>query len=143
MNKVLKFRWMATTAVLCVLSALAAPQLGQIIKILGVNEIVKRYGKDIDREFNKMIKRSPSTVTTTKVVPIITGGIGSRKAVGIVQVSGPKARIGTVKAVAQVEQEFLGQLRIQAMIPIASEQIIENMHPVEQVGVTGIVDIKL
>ena len=143
MNRIRKIFAFGAIALTIAGTAIAAPQLKQLIKVLGVNALINQYGKDIDKELNKMIKRSPNSTTATKVVPILTGGIGSRKSVGMVQVSGPKARVETVKAVAQIEQEFLGELRIQAMIPIASDKIVENMHPVEQVGVTGIIDLKL
>ncbi len=128
--------------------ALLAPfvpaQIGQLIKLVGIWEVTRKYGKEIDKEFNKLIKRDPKTTTTTKVVPIVTGGIGSRNAIGMVQVSGPKAQVDKVKAVAQLEQDLFGkEIRIRAMVPMASEEYKDGVKPVEQVGVTGIVDFKL
>ena len=129
-------------AVLC--APVASAQIGKLIKLLGVWEVTKRFGGEIDREFNKLIKRDPKAPVSTKVVPIITGGIGSRNAVGMVQISGPKAQVDKVKSVAQLEQGLFGkEIQIRAMIPIESENMTSDMDPVEQVGVTGIVDFKL
>jgi hypothetical protein len=62
----------------------------------------------------------------------------------MVQISGPKAQVDKVKSVAQLEQGLFGkEIQIRAMIPIESENMTSDMHPVEQVGVTGIVDFKL
>ncbi len=128
--------------------ALLAPfvpaQIGQLIKLVGIWEVTRKYGGEIDKEFNKLIKRDPKTTTATKVVPIITTGVGSRNAIGMVQVSGPKAQVDKVKAVAQLEQDLFGkEVRIRAMVPMASEKYTDGVKPVDQVGVTGIVDFKL
>ena len=117
-------------AVLC--APVASAQIGKLIKLLGVWEVTKRFGGEIDREFNKLIKRDPKAPVSTKVVPIM------------VQISGPKAQVDKVKSVAQLEQGLFGkEIQIRAMIPIESENMTSDMHPVEQVGVTGIVDFKL
>jgi hypothetical protein len=126
------------------IAPIATPQVGQILKILGVREVVKRFGGDINNALNKLEKRDAKSALMTKVVPIISGGIGSRQAVGMVQVSGPKKNLDTVKAVAQIEQDLFGkEIRIRAMIPIDQDTIAKDIKPVDQVGVTGIVDIKL
>ena len=127
-----------------ILAPFVPAQIGKLIKIVGIWEITRRYGNDIDKEFNKLIKRAPTTKTATKVVPIVTGGINSRNAIGMVQVSGPKAQVDKVKAVAQLEQDILGnEVRIRAMVPMATEQWTSGVTPVEQVGVTGVVDFKM
>lgn len=126
------------------MAPIAAPQLGEILKVLGVWEVTKRYGKDINNAFNKMVKRDAASSKLTKVVPIISGGIGSRQAVGMVQVSGPKKYLDRVKAVAQLEQDLFGkELKIRAMVPIDKDTITDNIRPVDQVGITGIVDLKI
>jgi hypothetical protein len=48
-----------------------------------------------------------------------------------------------VKAVAQPEAKVFGELRIRALIPVESKNVIQNIKKVEGVGVTGIVDLKL
>lgn len=130
------------------LGALIAPfavgQIGQIIKVLGVREVVKRFGGDINSALNKMIKRDPKSAAMTKVVPVISGGIASRQAVGMVQVCGPRRQVEKVKAVAQLEQDMFGrEIKIRAMIPIDSDTIEKDIKPVDEVGITGIVDLKL
>ena len=123
---------------------IAAPQVGQIIKLLGIREVVKRFGPDINKALNKMVKRDPKSALMTKVVPVISGGISSRQAVGLVQVCGPKSQVDKVKAVAQLDQDMFGkEIKIRAMIPIDQDTIANDIKPVDEVGITGIVDLKL
>jgi hypothetical protein len=144
MRKLTRTRLVLAVLGTALLAPFAVPQIGQIIKVIGIWEVTRKYGKEINDGFNKLIKRDPRTTTSTKVVPIISGGVGSRQAIGMVQVSGPKLQIDKVKAVAQLEQDLFGkEVRIRAMVPMASETISSNVTPVEQVGVTGIVDFKL
>jgi hypothetical protein len=144
MNRITKIRIGAAVIGVAILTPFAVPQIGKIIKVIGVWEVTRKYGGEINDAFNKLIKRDPRTTTSTKVVPIVSGGIGSRQAIGMVQVSGPKLQVDKVKAVAQLEQDLFGkEVRIRAMVPMASETISNNVTPVEQVGVTGIVDFKL
>ncbi len=134
----------APILMVALLAPIATPQIGQLIKLVGIWEVTKRYGGDVNNAFNKLVKRDPEASKMTKVVPIISGGIGGRKAVGMVQVSGPKRYLDTVKAVAQLEQDLFGkEIRIRAMIPIDQDTIAKDIKPVEQVGITGIVDLKL
>ncbi len=134
----------APILMVALLAPIATPQIGQLIKLVGIWEVTKRYGGDVNNAFNKLVKRDPESSKMTKVVPIISGGIGGRKAVGMVQVSGPKRYLDTVKAVAQLEQDLFGkEIRIRAMIPIDQDTIAKDIKPVEQVGITGIVDLKL
>lgn len=135
----------APIAVVALLAPIAFPQnIGQLIKLVGVWEVTKRFGNDINKSFNSLVKRDAKSAALTKVVPIISGGVGSRQAVGMVQVSGPKKYLDTVKAVAQLDQDILGkEVKIRAMIPIDQDTIGKSIKPVEQVGITGIVDLKL
>jgi hypothetical protein len=129
------------------IAGFAAGQLGigKLVKVIGIWAVTEKFGEDINKGFNKLIRRAPDTKTATKVVPIITAGISSRNAVGMVQVSGPRNMVDKVKAVAQLEQDILGnEIRIRAMVPIAAKEFTKDtLVPVEQVGVTGIVDVKL
>lgn len=126
------------------LAPMAMPQIGQLIKLVGIWEVTKRYGNDINNSFNKLVKRDDAAAKLTKVVPIISGGIGGRKAVGMVQVAGPKRFLDQVKAVAQLDQDLFGkEVKIRALIPIDQDTIGKDIKPVEQIGVTGIVDLKL
>jgi hypothetical protein len=122
----------------------AAPQVGQVIKLLGIREVVKRFGGDINKALNKLEKRDARSSLMTKVVPIISGGISSRQAIGMVQVCGPRQQVEKVKAVAQLDQDMFGkEIKIRAMIPIDSDTIEKDIKAVDEVGITGIIDLKL
>ena len=137
-------KFVAPLLLVAMMAPIAAPQIGQIIKLLGVREVVKRFGGDINSALNKMVKRDPKSALMTKVVPVISGGISSRQAVGMVQVCGPRLQVEKVKAVAQLDQDLFGkEIKIRAMIPIDQDTIGKDIKPVDQVGITGIVDLKL
>ena len=132
--------------VLVLLTALAAPQLKQVIKVLGVGAAVKQFGPDINKEFNKLTGHKDSKVRFTKVVPIITIGIkGARGAIGAAQVVGTKTQVQSVKAVASPEISMFGEINLRAMIPVDSIDITDakSIKAVDGVGVSGIVDLKL
>ncbi|MER3496230.1 MAG: hypothetical protein C4320_05165 [Armatimonadota bacterium] len=127
-----------------VLTAFATAQISQIIKVLGVGVAVQRFGPDIDRAFNRLVRRDNERGYKTKVVPIISGGINGRTAIGAAQVFGPSQQVDTVKSVAQLEQDLFGrEVKLRAMVPIAGDVIVSQLKPVDSVAVTGIVDLKL
>lgn len=129
---------------LMALTALGATQLREAIKIIGVGAAVQRFGGDINRAINRLTNHTDNSRMTTKVVPIISGGINSRNAIGAAQVMGPRAQVEKVQAVAQLDQDLFGrEIKIRAMIPISSRQIVQNIRRVEGVGVSGIVDLRL
>ena len=133
-------------AVLLAATAMGAPQIKQIIKILGVGAAVKQFGPDINREFNKLTGHKDTPQSYTKVVPIITIGIrGARGAIGAAQVMGAKKNVDKVKAVASPELSMFGEINLRAMIPIDSMNVGDpkNIKAVDGVGVSGIVDLKL
>lgn len=123
------------------LSALAAPQLKQLLKIGGVVAIVNNFGKQIDDQFNKLWKRDEGPRLKTKVVTILSVG-NKGNAIGIAQVMGPPAAVDKVVAVAQPEVKFM-DVRLRALIPVSSKNVVENIRAVDEVGVSGIIDIKL
>ncbi len=128
------------------ISALAAPQIKQVIKILGVGAAVKQFGPDINREFNKLTGHKDSNVRFTKVVPIITVGVkNARGAIGAAQVVGTKSQVQKVQAVASPELSMFGEINLRAMIPIDSMNVtdVKSIKAVDGVGVSGIVDLKL
>jgi hypothetical protein len=123
---------------------LAGAQFKQLIKVVGVGAAVKQFGPQINSALNKLQNHKDSSTMTTKVVPIISGGIASRQAVGAAQVMGPRYQVEKVQAVAQIDQDILGkEVKIRAMIPIESKEILKDIRRVEGVGVSGIVDLKL
>ncbi len=126
------------------LTAIGAPQIRQVIKIIGVGAAVQRFGGDINNAINKLTKHKDTEDKFTKVVPIISVGIGKSSAIGAAQVVGTKARVEQVVAVAQPETDLFGkEIRIRALIPVSSTQVDKGIQAVEGVGVSGIVDLKL
>lgn len=126
------------------LTALAVGQIDirSIIKVVGVGAAIQRFGGDINRAINKLGSHRDTAVSTTKVVPILS--LGSRGAIGAAQVMGPRDRVNQVKAVAQLDQDLFGkEIKIRAMIPVSSQNIVNNIRRVEGVGISGIVDLKL
>jgi hypothetical protein len=126
------------------LSAVGTTQIRQVIKLIGVSAAVKQFGPDLNKAINKLTSHRDSYDMTTKVVPIISGGISSRQAVGAAQVMGPRDKVEEVQAVAQLDQDLFGrEVKIRAMIPISSREIVKDIRRVEGVGVSGIIDLKL
>jgi hypothetical protein len=126
------------------LFAVGATQVREIIKIVGVGAAVKQFGPQINSAINKLASHTDTTTRSTKVVPIISAGINSRKAIGAAQVMGPKSLVDKVQAVAQLDQDLFGsEVKIRAMIPVESQDVIKNIRKVDGVGISGIVDLKL
>lgn len=132
--------------VLAAMTAVATPQIMQVIKILGVGAAVKQFGPDINREFNKLTGHKDTNSRFTKVVPIITVGVkNARGAIGAAQVVGTKAQVQRVQAVASPEISMFGEINLRAMIPVDSTNVtdVKSIKAVDGVGVSGIVDLKL
>ncbi|MBI5708332.1 MAG: hypothetical protein HZC36_15215 [Armatimonadetes bacterium] len=126
------------------LAAVGAPQLKQLIKAGGALVVVNTFGKDINKGINKLWDREDTPRLKTKVVPILTVGVGTPSAVGAAQVMGPPDAVDRVAAVASPEVKFLGELRLRALIPVSTKNPDKSsLKAVENVGVSGIVDIKL
>ena len=70
-------------------AAFAAAQVGQIIKVIGIGAAVQKFGPEMNKGINKLTSHSDTPKSWTKVVPIIS--VGSRKAIGAAQVTGPKS----------------------------------------------------
>ena len=100
----------------------------------------------INKEFNKLTKHKDTDANFTKVVPIISVGVGAKSAVGMAQVKGSKANVEKVRAVAAPEIELFGkEIRLRGMIPVSTDKVsdVSGIKPVDGVGVSGIVDLKL
>ncbi len=130
-------------ATLLALAAIATPQLRALLKAGGVLVVVNNFGRQMNDGIDKLWGRKKSSSVKTKVVPIFTVGIGSSSAVGAAQVMGPPNAVDKVVAVAQPEAKFMGELRMRALIPVSSRNVIEDIRVVDGVGVSGIIDIKL
>ncbi len=125
------------------MSSVAFSQLDKILKVGGVIAAVNAFGKDMDKGINKLWGRQTNSKVKTKVVPIYSVGLNTDQAIGAAQVMGPPDKVDSVVAVAQPEAKILGnQVRLKALIPVASKNW-SNIKGVEEVGVSGIVDIKL
>lgn len=128
------------------LGVVGAPQIREILKVVGVGAAVKQFGPEINRAFNNIVNHEDTNDNYTKVVPIITIGINSRGAIGAAQVKGTRARVEQVQAVAAPEANFLGdEIKLRAMVPTSSTNITNpsEIEAVDGVGVSGIVDLKL
>jgi hypothetical protein len=141
MKRINKKKLALITAGVLAITAIAAPQLKQILKVGGAVAVVSAFGKDIDKQFNKLWNRKETSRVQTKVVVILS--VGNRgQAIGIAQVMGPKADVDKVVAVAQPEFR-LHDVRLRALIPVSSKNVVEDIKVVENVGVSGIIDLKL
>jgi hypothetical protein len=141
--KIQKKAWLVVAGVF-VVATIGFSQIREIIKIVGVGAAVKQFGPEINRAVNKLASHKDTSTRATKVVPIISAGINSRKAIGAAQVMGPKSLVDKVQAVAQLDQDLFGrEVKIRAMIPVESEDVIKNIRKVDGVGISGIIDLKL
>lgn len=128
------------------MAAFGGTQIMQVIKVLGVGVAIDKFGPQINKEFNKLLNHKDSDQNYTKVVPIISIGVGSKSAIGAAQVKGAKVNVEKVRAVAAPEVELFGrELRLRGMIPVSTGEVKSksDIKPVDGVGVSGIVDIKL
>lgn len=123
-------------------SALAAPQIKQAIKILGVGAAVKQFSPQINKEINKLSKHTDTPLLSTKVVPILSMGLNTTGTIGAAQVTGPKKLIDKVQAVAEPQAKLFGEITITALIPVSSKDVIKDIKKVDGVGVSGIVDLR-
>ena len=87
-----------------------------------------------------MIKNGAGTNYATKVVPVLSVGTGNY--IGAVQVIGPQRQVEKVKAVGQLDASINGIARANAYIPLATTNVM-NLHRVDGVGVSAVVDLKL
>lgn len=126
------------------MTAIAVPQLDKVLKGAAVVGGVTLASPAINKGINSLAKHTDTFVSTTKVVPIITVGINTAPAAGAAQVMGPKNKVSQVVAVAQPSGELFGHaVRIRALIPVSSKDVVKDIKRVDGVGVSGIVDLKL
>jgi hypothetical protein len=79
--------------------------------------------------------------TAQKVVPILSVGTGLR--VGVALVAGSSEQVAKVKVVAQIEGQFGDRVRVRALVPVSSEDVIRNIQRVPGTAVIGVADIRL
>ena len=119
-----------------------------IVKTIGVGAAVKAFAPAINTFINKLVQaKDPTTLQTTKVVPILSISIGvntpGQAAIGAAQVSGPKASVDKVQAVAALDANFQGTFSIRALVPVDSLEPWRQVRRVPSVGVSAIIDLKL
>jgi len=137
-------KWILVTVASLSMVAAGTGQIREILKVLGVGAAVQRFGPDINKAINKLSGHKDTDATFTKVVPILTVGIGKSSAIGAAQVTGKKSNVDKVRAVAAPETELFGkEIRIRALIPISNDKVDQGINKVEGVGISGIVDLKL
>ncbi|HXF83611.1 MAG TPA: hypothetical protein VNN19_12750 [bacterium] len=129
-----------------------APQSGgtvpAIIKTIGIGAAVKAFAPALNTFINKLVQaKDPTTLQTTKVVPILSLSIGvnapGQAAIGAAQVSGPQTAVERVQAVAAIEGNYQGSFSIRALVPVDSLEPWKAVRRVPGVGVTAIIDLKL
>ncbi|HVK04631.1 MAG TPA: hypothetical protein VM490_14220 [Armatimonadaceae bacterium] len=120
--------------------AAKADLLGDLLKLGGITLVVSRFGGQFNDALNKLTGTRDTATYKTRVVPIYTVSGGG--AVGAVQIAGPPAAVNKTTAVAQVETKVIG-IRVRALVPVESKDVVKNLKRVQGVGVSGIVDIKL
>lgn len=123
------------------MSAYAQVSLGDLIKVAGVGAAVDAFGPEINKTINRLQGFKDSETLMTKVVPILSVGKGGY--IGAVQVMGPPSLVKKVKAVAQLETDFARAVRLKALIPIESKDVVKDIKRVVGVGVSAIVDMRL
>jgi hypothetical protein len=130
----------------CSVQLASAIDLRDILKdgalIIGGGAVVKALGPQLNEFINKItFNKGAKYEGYTKVVPIVSVGSGSH--IGAAQVGGTtKSSVDKTKAVAQLEGDF-NRIRARALIPIDSENPLQQFRRVQGVGVTAIIDVKL
>lgn len=122
--------------------------VGAIVKTIGVGAAVKAFAPALNTFINRLVQaKDPTTMQTTKVVPILSISIGvnnpGRAAVGAAQVSGPKAAVDRVQAVAAIDGNYEGTFTVRALVPVDSLEPWRAVRRVPSVGVSAIIDLKL
>lgn len=115
-----------------------------LLKTGGVVFLINKFGGDINKAMNGLTHHKDTLAHKTKVVPILSVSlVGSGdNAIGAVQVMGPASALKRVVAVAQPEASLFGMVKVKALIPVSSKNVT-NISRVDNVSVTGIVDLKL
>jgi len=136
---------LATTLVLLLPLSVRAQDLTTLIKIFGIGYVVKQYAMPLNDFVNSVLaNKGVKVLEQTKVVPVLSIGVGQASYIGAAQVSGTKAALAKVEAVAQLEADFNTVFRIKALVPIDSTNpIADGIHRVSGVGVTAVIDIRI
>jgi hypothetical protein len=122
-----------------------AQDITGLIKIFGIGYVVKQYAGPLNTFVNNLLdNRGVKVREQTKVVPVLSLGVGQASYIGAAQVSGSKGALEKVRAVGQLEADFNSVFRVKALVPIDSENpIADGIRRVPGVGVTAVIDIRI
>ncbi|MCX6367883.1 MAG: hypothetical protein NTX57_14435 [Armatimonadetes bacterium] len=127
-----------------VLAPSASAQLDKLLKGGAIVVAIDKFGGDINNFVDRLVGNPPKSAET-RVVPILSIGKGTYA--GAAQITGPKAQVDKVRAIAQIEGDArLGlQIRVKGLIPVESREVknLDSLKRVAGVGVTGLIDAKL
>lgn len=139
-------KWIAA-ALVCgfILGSSTAPVkagiLGTVVKGGAVGLLVDQFAEPLNDAINTLTaKYGVKDEYSTKVVPIITVGDGSRA--GAAQVSGPKEQVDKCKAALQIEASFFNSFRATVLVPI-DKVSVTDVNRVQGVGVAASIDVKI
>ncbi|EHM09677.1 hypothetical protein TheveDRAFT_0516 [Thermanaerovibrio velox DSM 12556] len=142
-NKKRLAKWLVSGGLVLALGIPAfAIDLGSIIGVVGGGFLVSAVAEPLNKFINTItFNKGLENQSSTKVVPIVSIGDGTR--IGAAQVSGPSGAVNRTKAVAQLETSFQDKLRVKVLIPIDSENPLQQFRRVQGVGVSAIIDLRL
>jgi hypothetical protein len=116
--------------------------LGSIVKVAGIGLIIPMIAGPINSFINTVtLNNKLDADVATKVVPIISIGTGGY--IGAAQVAGPKDKVDTAKAVAQIEVDWQDKARVKVLIPVDNVNPLQGIKRVKGVGVSAVIDIKI
>lgn len=119
-----------------------------IIKTLGIGYAVRTFAPQINNFINTLLQnRGVAVREQTKVVPILSIAIGVSSPggayIGAAQVSGPKAAVDRVQAVAELDADYQQAFRIKVLVPVDNLQPWVAFRRVNGVGVSAVIDIRI
>lgn len=124
-----------------------ALDLGDVLEHLGKTYVAGAVTSSVlaepaDKIINSLLMRNNlKTALSTKVVPIVAVGQGTRT--GMAQVSGPGELVDDVRAVLEGEFTAGRRMRGRILIPINTVNPFGGMRRVDGVGVSAVFDYKL
>jgi len=102
----------------------AAQDITGLIKIFGIGYVVDRYSEPLNNFVNTLLSnRGVAVREKTKVVPILSIGVGQASYIGAAQVSGPANTLKKVRAVGQLEADFSSVFRVKALTAVIDMRI--------------------
>ncbi|MCE5322959.1 hypothetical protein LLG46_06555 [bacterium] len=134
---------MAATLITAAASPAITATLGtKVIKGAAIGFAVTKAAGPLDKFINTVtFRHGMKSKLATKVVPILS--VGEKGYIGGAQVSGPKAKVDSVKAVFQYEKNLSNNnYRAKVLLPSASLNPVK-LNRVAGVGVTAIIDVAL